>query len=168
MTASWYETSLTTILSKYDLCDTDNADEFGLFYQGLPKKTMHVKGKELFSRKTQQGKINWTNCCKCTWRKTANICNWQVKETQDALKTSTTYRVVIGPKKSWMCYLKSGSRKSIKKIQKDGRNVATIIDNCPAHPVVKSDGINKVATKHNVAYPTYGSRSFIRIHRPVP
>ena len=46
MTASWYETSLPTILSKYDLRDIYNADEFGLFFQGLPKKTMHMKGEK--------------------------------------------------------------------------------------------------------------------------
>ena len=46
MTAAWKETSLSTILSRYELKDIYNADEFGLFYQGLPKKTLHLKGEK--------------------------------------------------------------------------------------------------------------------------
>ena len=35
VTAAWKETSLPTILSRYELKDIYNADDFGLFYQGL-------------------------------------------------------------------------------------------------------------------------------------
>ena len=44
MTASWAQTHLPTILSRYDLRDIYNADEFGLFYQQLPTKSFHLKG----------------------------------------------------------------------------------------------------------------------------
>ena len=46
MTAAWKETSMPTILSRYKLKDIYNADDFGLFYQGLPKKTLHLKGEK--------------------------------------------------------------------------------------------------------------------------
>ena len=45
MTASWSETYLPTILSKYKLKNIYNANEFGLFYQGLPDKSLHCKGE---------------------------------------------------------------------------------------------------------------------------
>ena len=45
MLAPWNEKTLPTILSKYDLTDIFNADEFGLFYQCLPNKTYHFKGQ---------------------------------------------------------------------------------------------------------------------------
>ena len=45
MTASWVLTHLPTILSRYDLRDIYNADEFGLFYQQLPTKSFHLKGE---------------------------------------------------------------------------------------------------------------------------
>ena len=45
MTASWSETYLPTILSKYELKDIYNADEVGLFYQALPDKSLHYKGE---------------------------------------------------------------------------------------------------------------------------
>ena len=46
MTAPWKETVLPTILSNYEPRNTFNADEFGLFYQALPKKTLHLKGEK--------------------------------------------------------------------------------------------------------------------------
>ncbi|XP_057291713.1 tigger transposable element-derived protein 4-like [Hydractinia symbiolongicarpus] len=45
MTAPWEETTLPTILARYELKDIFNADEFGLFYQALPLKSYHFKGK---------------------------------------------------------------------------------------------------------------------------
>ena len=45
MTASWNETALPTILYNYALRDIYNCDKFGLFYQALPNKTLHLKGK---------------------------------------------------------------------------------------------------------------------------
>ena len=46
MTNAWNETFLSTIPSRYKLKDRYNADELGLFYQRLPKKTLHMKYKE--------------------------------------------------------------------------------------------------------------------------
>ena len=46
MTSSWWETYLPTLLSRYDLKDIYNTDEFGLFNQALPTKTMELKGKQ--------------------------------------------------------------------------------------------------------------------------
>ena len=43
MTASWEQTTLPTILSNNNLADIYNADEFGLFYQALPEKSLHLK-----------------------------------------------------------------------------------------------------------------------------
>ena len=42
MTAAWKETCLPNIFSKYEFCVIYNADEFGLFYRGLPDKTFHL------------------------------------------------------------------------------------------------------------------------------
>ena len=46
MTAPWKETVLATILSNYEPRNIFNADEFTLFYQALPKKTLHLKRKK--------------------------------------------------------------------------------------------------------------------------
>ena len=46
MTNAWNETSLPIILSRCKLKDIYNADEFSLFYPGLPNKTLHMKGEK--------------------------------------------------------------------------------------------------------------------------
>ena len=40
-TAPWEEANLPTILARYHLKDIFNADEFGLFYEALPSKSLH-------------------------------------------------------------------------------------------------------------------------------
>ena len=45
MTAPWEETTLPTILARYQLKDIFNAGEFGLFYEALPSKSLHFRGK---------------------------------------------------------------------------------------------------------------------------
>ena len=45
MTAIWKEIHLPTILSRYELKNVFNADEFGLFYQALANRSLHFKGK---------------------------------------------------------------------------------------------------------------------------
>ena len=46
MTASWEQTTLPTILSSYNLADIYNADEFGLFYQALPERSLPLKSEK--------------------------------------------------------------------------------------------------------------------------
>ena len=42
MVAPWEQTTLPTVLSKYDLNQIHNADEFGLFYRAEPNKSLHL------------------------------------------------------------------------------------------------------------------------------
>ena len=57
MVAPWNETTLPTLLSKYDLKDIFNADEFGLFYQCLPNKTYHFKGQKCSGGKNSEVRL---------------------------------------------------------------------------------------------------------------
>ena len=43
MVAPWEQTTLPTILSKYDFNQIYNADEFGLFNRAQPNKSLHLK-----------------------------------------------------------------------------------------------------------------------------
>ena len=46
MATSWTKTTLPTTLSCCPLENIFNKDEFGLFYQCLPNKTLHLKGEK--------------------------------------------------------------------------------------------------------------------------
>ena len=45
MVATWEQTTLPTILSKYDLKQNYNANKFGLFYRTQPNKFLHLKNE---------------------------------------------------------------------------------------------------------------------------
>ena len=53
MVNAWKETSLSTLLSNYELKDIYNADEFGLFYKCVINKTYQLK-----SEKCSGGKLS--------------------------------------------------------------------------------------------------------------
>ena len=57
MTSSWDETTLPTIISNYRLEDIYNADEFGLFYQALPDKTLHLKSEKCVGGKHSKTRL---------------------------------------------------------------------------------------------------------------
>ena len=80
MTAPWKETVLPTIISSYGPRNIFNADEFGLFYQALPKKTQLERGK-MFRRQKQQDSTNRSCSYKYDWRKASNVCHWKVAKT---------------------------------------------------------------------------------------
>ena len=55
--ASWFETTLPTLLSNYKLEDIFNTDEFGLFYQCLSNKTLHLKSEKCSDGKNSKIRI---------------------------------------------------------------------------------------------------------------
>ena len=57
MTTPWFETRLPAILPNYMLADIYKADEFELFYQPLPSKTMHFKKKKCASGKFSKQRL---------------------------------------------------------------------------------------------------------------
>ena len=57
MIAFWNQTALPAILSNYELKDVFKADEFGLFFQCLPKKTFHFKDKRCSGGKSSKARL---------------------------------------------------------------------------------------------------------------
>ena len=69
MIASWSEAYLPTILSKYQLKDIYNADDFVLFYQALPDKSLHYKGERFSGGKHSKVRLTWLAAASATWKK---------------------------------------------------------------------------------------------------
>ena len=53
----WWETSLPTLSSNYEVKDIYNADEFGLFYECLPNKTYQIKSENSYDGKLSKIRI---------------------------------------------------------------------------------------------------------------
>ena len=136
MTAPWTETTLPTILSRYPLENIFNADEFGLFYQCLPDKTLHLKGEKCSGGKHSKirltglaagnayvdsllmfviGKANKQRCFKGV----RNLpCRYRAQ------------------RKSWMTaeLFEKWVRQLDQKCSAANRTIDLITDNCTAHP----------------------------------
>ena len=69
MTTSWKETHLPTILSRYELKDIFNADEFGLSYQALPSKSMHFKNERCSGGKFSNVRLTCLAAANATGKK---------------------------------------------------------------------------------------------------
>ena len=61
MVSPWRETTLPTILSRFELRNIFIVDECGLFYQAFPNKTLHLSKEGCHGRK--QSKVGITVLC---------------------------------------------------------------------------------------------------------
>ena len=138
MVASWFETTLPTILSNYKLENIFNADEFGLFYQCLPNKTFHLKSEKCSGGKNSKIRITGLAAANAVGDKLPMFVIGKSK-TPRCFKNVTSlpcrYR---SQKKSWMdsAIFEEWTRELDAMFQKQDRKIVLIIDNCPAHPAV--------------------------------
>ena len=61
MVAPWEQTTLPAILSKYDLNQIYNADEFGLLYRAQPNKSLHLKNENCVGGKHSKLRLTAAN-----------------------------------------------------------------------------------------------------------
>ena len=103
MTASWKETHLPTILSRYELKDIFNAAEFGLFYQALRSKSMHFKNERCSGGKFSKVRLTGLAAANATGEKLpmfviGNQQNLDVSKTSKICHVAIVLRIRVG----WM------------------------------------------------------------------
>ena len=76
MTAPWAETTLPTMLSKYELNQIYNADEFGLFYRTQPEKSLYLKDERCIGGKHSKLRLTGLAAANAAG---VNVCHWQIK-----------------------------------------------------------------------------------------
>ena len=137
-TAPWEEKTLPTILARYQLKDIFNADEFGLFYEALPSKSLHFRGKHYSGGKHSKVRltgmavsntlgekilmfvIGKSACPRC-FKHVRNLpCRYQSQ------------------KKAWMngTLFEEWLHELNRKFEMQGRKVVMNVDNCPVRPEV--------------------------------
>ena len=140
MTAPWNEATLQTLLSNYNLEDTFNADEFGLFYQCLPSKTYHLSGEKCSGGKSSKVRLIGMAAASATGEKLETFGIGKSKKPRrfkNVKQLPCRYRA---QKKSWMIgvLFEEWVRKLDASFRAQSRKVALLIDNCPAHPEIKN------------------------------
>ena len=142
MTTAWNETSLPIILSRYELTEIYNADEFNLFYQGLPKKVLHVKSEKCSGGKQSKVRLIEMVAASAAGEKLSMfvigksskpICFKNVKS------FPCRYRL---QEKSWKnsFFFDEWVKELAKRFKKENCKVLLIVDNCPAH--LTFEGLN--------------------------
>ena len=138
MTNAWNETSLPTILSTYKLKDIYNADEFGLFYQELPKKTLHTKNEKCSGGKNSKVRLTGMTAASAAGEKLPMFIAGKLANPRcfkNVKYLPCRYRSQV---KIWTnSFLFDEWVKELdKKFEKENRKVILIVDNDPAHPII--------------------------------
>ena len=135
MVASWFETIL---LSNHKLEDIFNADEFGLFYQCLPNKTLHLKSEKCSGGKNSKIRITGLAAANSMGDKLPMFVIGKSKARRCFKNVTSLPCRYRSQKKSWMdsTLFEEWVRELDVKFQKENRKIALIIDNCPAHPTI--------------------------------
>ncbi|XP_057310302.1 tigger transposable element-derived protein 6-like [Hydractinia symbiolongicarpus] len=138
MIASWFETTLPTLLTNYKLEDIYNADEFGLFYQCLPNKTYHYKSEKCSGGKNSKVRITGLAAANAVGDKLPMFVIGKSKKPRCFKNVTSLPCRYRAQKKSWMdsSLFEEWVREIDAMFLKEGRKIVLIIDNCPAHPDV--------------------------------
>ena len=135
MTAPWTETKLPTILSRYPLENIFNAYEFGLLYQCLPNKTLHLKEEKCSRGKHSKirltGLVAGNACCERLPMFGIGKAN-KPRCFKSIRNIPIRYRA---QRKSWMTaeLFEEWVRQLDRKFSAVNRKITLIIDNCTAH-----------------------------------
>ena len=138
MVAPWNETTLPTLLSKYDLNDIFNADEFGLLYQCLPSKIYHFNGQTCSGGKNSKVRLTGMAAGNTIGEKLPMFVIGKSKTLRPFNHIQNLPCKYKSQKKSWMDsqIFEEWLRKLDRTFRMERRKIPLLIDNSPAHPAV--------------------------------
>ena len=138
MNAPWEDRTLRTMLARYQLKDIFNADEIGLFYEALPSKSLHIRGKRCSGGKHSKVQLTGMAASNALGEKIP-IFSIGKSASPRCLKYVRNlpwrYR---SQKKVWMdrTLFEEWLHELDHKFKMQGTKVVMIVDNFPAHPEV--------------------------------
>ena len=136
MTASWEQIHMPTILSRYELRDIYNADEFGLFCEQLLTKFSHLKGERCAGGKFSKARLTGLAAGNGVGGNLPMLVIGKVEKPRCFKGAKSPPCQYKSQMKSWMGseVFSDYARRLEAKFHVEGRKAALIIDNCPAHP----------------------------------
>ena len=139
MTGPWTKITLPTILSRYALKDIFSADEFGLFYQSLPSKTMHFKGQKRSGGKHSNVCLTGLVAGNAFGERLPIFVTGKSQRSRCFKEVKHLHCRYLSQVKSWMSpkLLEEWVCKLDRNFGSDKRIITLIIDNCKTHPHVE-------------------------------
>ena len=139
MIAFWDQIALPAILSNYELKDVFNADEFGLFFQCLPKKTFHFKDKRCSGGKSSKARLTKMLAASATGVKLPMLVIRKSKNPLYFKNVNCLLCSYKAQKKFWIDSQIFGyGCANVTKVCTEGRTTAVPFKNCPVHPSVSN------------------------------
>ena len=134
ITAPWEETILPTIFARYQLKDIFNADEFGLFYEAFPSKSLYFRGKRCSGGKHSKVRLIGMAASNALGEKILFVigksssprCFKHVRNLPCRYRSQKKAQMDRTLFEEWLHELD-------RKFKMQGRKVVMIVDNCPAH-----------------------------------
>ena len=104
-----------------------------------PKQNIPTQVRKVLRWKVEQSSHNWHGISEC-WVINYRCLSLEKPENHAASKTLSFYLVDIDIKRRWMdgILVEEWVRELDRKFLSEGRNVAILIDNCPAHPHIEN------------------------------
>ena len=135
----WATTTLPKLLADYHPNDIFNADESRLFFKLLPEKSPVLKGDSCHDGKRSKDRLTILSCANMNGTEKISLLVIGKSEKPRCFKgvnsLPTPYRA---NKKAWITSIlfTEWMREQDREFSRQNRNVAIVIDNCPAHPRV--------------------------------
>ena len=136
----WYNSVFLDILDQYDAKDIYNADETAIFYKLLPDRTLTFKGDDGHGTKTSKERLSVLVAANMngTDKRRLLVIGKSAKPRcfKNVATLPTQYE---SNKKAWMtsAIFTTWVHEFDEDMARQGRQVALLIDNCPAHPDVR-------------------------------
>ena len=154
MVNSWKETSLPTLLSNYELKDTYNADEFGLFYKCVINKLYQLKSEKCSGGKLSKIRITGIAAANAVGDKVPMFVIGKSQKPRCFKNVKFLPCQYRNQKKSWMngALFEEWVRELDRKFASEGRSIALVIYNCPAHPHIENLKSIKLFFYHRIQH----------------
>ena len=129
---------MPTLLSNYHLKDIYNADEFGLFYECLPSKSLHLKSEKCVGGKHSKVRLTGMAAANAVGDKLPMFIIGKSKKPRCFAGIQNLPCRYRGQGKSWIerNLFEEWVRELDSKFLAERRKIALLVDNCPAHPHV--------------------------------
>lgn len=135
----WKDGELKRIMDKYEPKDIYNADETGLFYRCLPNKTHTLKGENCVGGKNSKDRLTVLVAANMDGSdKLEPVVIGRFSKPRCFSNVKKIPLPYYANRRSWMTstIYESWLRKLDTKLCSQGRKIAMIVDNCPAHPEI--------------------------------
>lgn len=140
MTDRWFTKDLPDLLTSFEPEDIYNCDETGLFFRCLPSRTLAFKGDQCKGGKIPKERLTVLITASMAGEKLPLFVIGKFQKPRCFAKVTSLPVKYVANKRAWMTgvIFEEWVRNLDAKMLHQGRKIALVIDNCPAHPKLQN------------------------------